>query len=348
MMAIGEFARAVGLTASALRFYDDAGLLRPERVDPTSGYRFYSDSQLARATRIRQLRDLGMSLPTIARYFSASEADAASLIDEQVAAATAQAEAIQQTAATIKASLSHSAPAELCLISGPVLAAAIDQVLVTTVDDPEVPVLGGVHVEIGPDSVSLSATDRYRLATRTLVPDGLAAEPWAGTVEGTGLQRAVSRLRRSPKVSVKADSRTLLLALADGTVLPCALCSDTFPDYQQMIDALSEVTNRVTVDRQTIVKALEQAASQTLGLSVSNGKVTIRPEGSRLDRASATGPDLTVWFDLTTLYPALTHALGPDVLIDLRGDEQPATIRSADDGDLTVLAMPRRAPSMAD
>lgn len=348
MMSIGEFARTVGLTASALRFYDDAGLLRPERVDPASGYRFYSDSQIVRATLIRHLRDIDMSLPTIARYFAASEADAARLIDEQVAAATARALAVQQTAANIKASLADSAPTELCSATGPVLAVAIDQVLVTTVNDPEVPVLGGVHLEISPEAISFSATDRYRLATRTIVPDRPIARPWSGTVDGTDFHRASSRLRRSATVSLKADSRTLSLTLADGAVLQCALLSEPFPDYCQMIDALAPVTNRVTADKQAIVKTLEQVATETLGLSVSDGKVSMLPDGSWLDQSSATGPDLTVWFELTTLYPALMHALGPDILLDLRGAEQPATIRSADDGDFTVLTMPRRAPSAAD
>ncbi|WP_168706496.1 MerR family DNA-binding transcriptional regulator, partial [Gordonia paraffinivorans] len=37
LMSIGAFAKVAGLTASALRFYDDAGLLRPEQVDPLTG-----------------------------------------------------------------------------------------------------------------------------------------------------------------------------------------------------------------------------------------------------------------------------------------------------------------------
>ena len=59
---------------------------------------------------------------------------------------------------------------------------------------------------------------------------------------------------------------------------------------------------------------------------------------------AATGADLTVWFELTTLYPALSHALGNDVMIDLRGIDQPATMRSADSGDLTTLVMPCQSP----
>nr|WP_246280227.1 MerR family transcriptional regulator [Nocardioides daedukensis] len=179
-MSIGAFAKLAGLTASALRFYDDAGLLRPERVDPLSGYRFYSEAQLVRALQLRQLREIGMPLPTIGRFFTASAADALRLIDDQVARATAEAEGIQQTAAALKAFLGEGAYLTLCVLPGPVLAAAVDQVLATTTHDPEIPVLGGVRLEADPDALSLTATDRYRLATRTLVPASLLPLPGRG------------------------------------------------------------------------------------------------------------------------------------------------------------------------
>ncbi|MCX4639442.1 MerR family DNA-binding transcriptional regulator [Streptomyces platensis] len=41
LLTIGVFARRVGLAPSALRFYDDCGLLRPARVDAVTGYRRY-------------------------------------------------------------------------------------------------------------------------------------------------------------------------------------------------------------------------------------------------------------------------------------------------------------------
>lgn len=56
--------------------------------------------------------------------------------------------------------------------------------------------------------------------------------------------------------------------------------------------------------------------------------------------AAVAGPDMDLGFPMTTLYPAVGSAIGADLLIDLRGPENPATIRSADDGDLTALAMP--------
>jgi hypothetical protein len=42
LMSIGEFARRSGLSANALRLYDELGLLPPARVDASSGYRFYA------------------------------------------------------------------------------------------------------------------------------------------------------------------------------------------------------------------------------------------------------------------------------------------------------------------
>ncbi len=39
LLLIGAFGRLVGLTPSALRFYDDCGLLQPASVDPATGDR---------------------------------------------------------------------------------------------------------------------------------------------------------------------------------------------------------------------------------------------------------------------------------------------------------------------
>jgi DNA-binding transcriptional MerR regulator len=59
----GQFARASGLTAKALRHYDAVGLLTPALVEPASGYRRYRADQVARAKLIRRLR--GLDLPIV-------------------------------------------------------------------------------------------------------------------------------------------------------------------------------------------------------------------------------------------------------------------------------------------
>ncbi|MET4427526.1 MerR family transcriptional regulator [Mycolicibacterium sp. 624] len=346
LMSIGVFAKLAGLTASALRFYDDAGLLPPEQVDPITGYRLYSESQLARASQLRQLRDIGMPLPTIGKFFSAGIHEAAQLIDDQVAKVAAEAAGIQRAAATLKVSLGEADRLNICTLSGPVLAAAIDQIVATTIHNPDIPVLNGVRLEANPDAISLTATDRYRLATRTLVPSQPSAASWAGTLAGDDLQTAASRLRRTPIVTLEASARSLGLRMADTTVMHCRLLAEVFPDYKLLVSSLPPVSHRVTVDKQNVLKALEQQAPERIGLRIAAGRpILLLPDCAVELDGTASGPDLTLWFELTTLYPAVSHALGKHLMLDLRGADQPATIRSADDGDFTTLVMPCLNPA---
>src|SRR5690606_24607605 len=127
----------------------------------------YGEAQLERAAQMRRLREIGMPLAAIGRFLVAGAEEAARLIDEQVAKVTAEAGGVHRAAAALRASLGEQARLALGTLPGPVFAAAVDQVLATTVHDPEIPVLAGVRLEVDPGAVTLTATDRYRLATRT-------------------------------------------------------------------------------------------------------------------------------------------------------------------------------------
>jgi effector-binding domain-containing protein len=63
---IGEFSRLSLVTTKTLRYYDQIGLLKPDKVDDWTGYRYYSASQLSRLNRILALKDLGLALDQIA------------------------------------------------------------------------------------------------------------------------------------------------------------------------------------------------------------------------------------------------------------------------------------------
>ena len=65
MLNIGAFAQLGQVSPRTLRHYDDLGLLVPQRVDASTGYRSYDLSQLARLHRILAMRDLGFSLEQI-------------------------------------------------------------------------------------------------------------------------------------------------------------------------------------------------------------------------------------------------------------------------------------------
>lgn len=66
MLKIGDFSKLSLVSVKALRYYDELGLLRPARVDASTGYRYYSASQLTRLNRILAMKDMGLSLEQIA------------------------------------------------------------------------------------------------------------------------------------------------------------------------------------------------------------------------------------------------------------------------------------------
>jgi DNA-binding transcriptional MerR regulator len=67
MFRIGEFSRIARVSMRLLRYYDEIGLLRPVRTDPSNGYRYYAGAQLSQLNRILVLRELGLSLEQIGR-----------------------------------------------------------------------------------------------------------------------------------------------------------------------------------------------------------------------------------------------------------------------------------------
>jgi DNA-binding transcriptional MerR regulator len=70
LIPIGRVARAAQVSQKALRLYDEEGLLRPARVDESSGYRLYLPEQIHDARLIHFLRGAGMPLAEIRAFLA--------------------------------------------------------------------------------------------------------------------------------------------------------------------------------------------------------------------------------------------------------------------------------------
>ncbi len=70
MFRIGEFSKLAKTTAKTLRFYDEAGLLKPSFVDSVNGYRYYEAKQLYDLNRIMALRQVGLSIDNIKKVIT--------------------------------------------------------------------------------------------------------------------------------------------------------------------------------------------------------------------------------------------------------------------------------------
>ena len=69
LFTIGEMGGLFRTNIRTLRYYDDIGLLKPEVVDPKTGYRYYSARQFERMNTIKYLRNLNMPLDNIKAFF---------------------------------------------------------------------------------------------------------------------------------------------------------------------------------------------------------------------------------------------------------------------------------------
>ena len=106
-MRIGELARRAGLAPSALRYYEQAGLLPPaERSE--AGYRLYGERALWRLGFIRRAQALGLSVREIRHLIESPLADNATQrasLRRAVAHKVAEVERRRQALADLQADL---------------------------------------------------------------------------------------------------------------------------------------------------------------------------------------------------------------------------------------------------
>ncbi|TDV50929.1 MerR family transcriptional regulator [Actinophytocola oryzae] len=99
MLTIGELADATGVATSALRYWEDQGLLAPTRAN---GHRRYADDAVTRVGQILLLQDAGYTLREI-RSFGAGWRELAARklaeLDGQIAKAQAARSAVAHSLA---------------------------------------------------------------------------------------------------------------------------------------------------------------------------------------------------------------------------------------------------------
>ena len=75
LFKIGDISRMFHLSVSSIRHYEELGLVRPEQIDPETGYRYYSTRQFEAFNTILYLRALGLPLNQIADFLQNRDID---------------------------------------------------------------------------------------------------------------------------------------------------------------------------------------------------------------------------------------------------------------------------------
>ena len=113
MLAIGEFSRLTHISVRTLRRYHDAGLLKPETVDPGSGYRYYGVDQIPAAQVIHRLRELDVPLADVRRILDSPDPEArGTLVAEHLRRLEAELDRTRSAVASLRRLL-DPAPAAL-------------------------------------------------------------------------------------------------------------------------------------------------------------------------------------------------------------------------------------------
>lgn len=106
-LTIGDAAKAAGVSAKMIRYYESIGLISPAPRS-AAGYRFYDDRDVQTLRFIRRARDLGFLVEDIARLLqlwrdgSRSSADVKRLAQEHIAALQAKIDALQSMRRTLE------------------------------------------------------------------------------------------------------------------------------------------------------------------------------------------------------------------------------------------------------
>ncbi len=365
--SIGEMARASGLSVSALRFYDGAGVLVPAMVDPATGYRWYADDQLRAARLVAGLRRVGMPLPDIIRALAELSDPAAVrlLLDAHLRRLEAGLADARRELSRVHALLDpEETPMTRVLLSAADLCAALDAVRFAVSADPEVPMLNGVLVDVQADSLTLVATDRYRLAVaRTPVAE--ISGPPVALIAPTHL---IDQVRARP-----APAGPVTVALADGRItidgygdsLVAGAVDLDFPDYRRLPGASGTAggttsglasgtvlpgsgVGRVTVDVAALRAALDVAPlvqREHRGVVHDLAVLSVHPVGG-LDFATehswAADESRFVAVNRGFLLEALDAGGRGQLVLELDGPVRPLAVRVPDDEHTFSILMPVR------
>jgi DNA-binding transcriptional MerR regulator len=356
LLTISAFGRRVGLTPSALRFYDDCGLLRPAEVDEQNGYRYYAPEQEQRAALLRDLREIDLPLAEVRIVLDGGPADGAAVVQAHLRTVEGKADTARRAVARILSSL-PAAPYECAAtLGGAELASAIRQVAAAAASTDETPALACVLLELGEDELTLVATDRYRLSVRKLHPLGFTGYPRSVLVAASELKALARWSAAAAEVRIETGpaGTTLVADGSSSSLIPVQVVAEEYPDYQTILQGLEPPVCRIVVDRLAL---LDHLTAEIVALDITPTRLTITSvtpatgSGSGVRGSSApdarlevvgSGEPVQIGFTASLLAAALTVSVGPDVLLEICAPDRPVVVRSADQGTFTTLVMPNR------
>ncbi|MGY2064207.1 MerR family transcriptional regulator [Blastococcus sp. SYSU DS0619] len=326
MRGIGQLARESGLTVSALRFYDGAGVLAPARVDPWSNYRWYSDEQVVVARLVARLRRVGMPLAEISRVVE--HRDDPAVVDAVLQAHLTRLEdGLADARRELSAARSLLAPESPVTSISTTTAALLDAaraVRFAVGTDAALPMLTGVLLDVADDAVRLVASDRYRLAVRSLAAD-VDGPPVSAILPIALVDELLGTTATGP-ATVRVEGDDVAVEVPGRTLRGRRVDAD-FPDYRRLLRGPGSA--QVEIDVARFRDELATAPTRTVR----------RPEDGVEQTATVlTVGTVEVGVNREFLLAALDAEDAGQLVLELDGPIAPLILRGAGrDGDVSML-----------
>ena len=100
MLSIGELAERTGVPTSALRYYDELGLVRP--AEREAGRRRYAESAVKDVGVLLFFQEIGFTLSEIGRFLTGEQSGRHEMIDDKLAELTEQQRRIEVARAALE------------------------------------------------------------------------------------------------------------------------------------------------------------------------------------------------------------------------------------------------------
>jgi DNA polymerase-3 subunit beta len=242
------------------------------------------------------------------------------------------------------------------LLPPDLLKTAIDQVAFAAASDDTRPVLAGVLLRMQGNTATLSASDGFRLAIKTIdLPEPVKA-PQEVIVPARALQE-VSRIIGDDPVEVTITSSGGQILFHSGSVdLISRLIDGKFPDLQRVVP--QQYATRAVLERSALIQATRQAS--VFATSSANivklhgesggefgpGRLTITTNAVEVgdNKAELEGQVVGEGGQIALNVKFLQEALGaigtPQVAFEMQTPSSPAVFRPVGDDSLLVIIMP--------
>lgn len=206
-------------------------------------------------------------------------------------------------------------------------------------------VLMGTLVEIEGDSLTMVATDGYRLAKwQTTLDSGISGSE-KYIVPSRALAEAARNLGAGETITVTAlgpQSNQLLFA-GENTSIVVRLVDGQYPNYGQVIPA--KFDRSTTVNSESLIASLRRAElvagdrASMVKLAIANQTLIVTASSDVSGNAyeelevEQTGEDLTIAFNARYLVEILNHVEGARTVVEFLGPLSPAAIRPLEPGE---------------